>query len=167
MRRNKASCKVGQPRRLWWLVLVVLGLAGGGCGGDQPQETGAPGEAEAPGETETPPVSQSTLTEADLPEGVTLAMVQAGKGLYEGSGICYTCHGAEGDGTQIGPSLRDTDWLHIDGSYGAIVQQVMSGVDQPKEFPGLMPPKGGSSLSDDDVGRVAAYVWSLSAGSSS
>jgi hypothetical protein len=34
----------------------------------------------------------------------------------------------------------------------------MSGVATPKKYPGVMPPRGGSPLTDDQVRAVAAYV---------
>jgi len=43
------------------------------------------------------------------------------------------------------------------------VKTIMSGVPSDKSSDGsVMPAKGGSSLSDEQVKAVAAYVWSLS-----
>lgn len=97
-----------------------------------------------------------------LPEGVTPEMVAKGKKLFGGAGLCLACHGPDGKGT-IGPSLTDREWLHIDGSYEQIVQQILVGVDASASMTGaIMPPRGGSSLSDADIRAVAAYVWTLS-----
>lgn len=99
-----------------------------------------------------------------LPDGVTPAMVEKGKKLYLGAGLCLACHGVDGKGT-IGPSLVDTEWLHIDGSFEQIVKQVLAGVSQKESKTGqIMPPKGGSSLNEADIRAVAAYVWTLSRG---
>lgn len=97
-----------------------------------------------------------------LPQGVTPDMVAKGKGIFTGAGLCLACHGPEGKGT-IGPDLTDKTWLHSDGSYDGIVKQVLSGVDQKASKSGqIMPPRGGSGISDAEVRAVAAYVWSLS-----
>jgi mono/diheme cytochrome c family protein len=97
-----------------------------------------------------------------LPEGVTSDMVAKGKGVFTGAGLCLACHGPDGKGT-IGPDLTDKTWLHSDGSFDAIVKQVLHGVDQKASKSGqIMPPRGGSGISDAEVRAVSAYVWSLS-----
>ncbi len=97
-----------------------------------------------------------------LPEGVTQAMVDKGKEIYAKQGLCYACHGQEGKGL-VGPNLTDDVWLHSKGSLEEIVVQITKGVPKEESKSGVpMPPKGGSSISDDDVKAVAAYVYSLS-----
>lgn len=96
-----------------------------------------------------------------LPDGVTQAMVDEGKTIFAGAGLCLTCHGQDGSGTPVGPNLTDTTWLHVDGSYDAIVNLINTGVPQPKEAMVPMLAKGGSDISADQVKAVAAYVWSL------
>jgi mono/diheme cytochrome c family protein len=99
-----------------------------------------------------------------LPPGVTMAMVQKGKALFTGAGLCLACHGVDGKGT-IGPSLVDGEWLHGDGSFEWMVRQVLAGVDMKESKTGQpMPPRGGSGLKDEDVRAVSAYVWALSRG---
>jgi mono/diheme cytochrome c family protein len=99
-----------------------------------------------------------------LPPGVTRDMVAKGKGIFGGSGLCLACHGPDGKGT-IGPNLTDKTWLHGDGSYEAIVAQITTGTDQKTSKTGqIMPPKGGSGISDAEIRAVAAYVWTLSHG---
>jgi len=97
-----------------------------------------------------------------LPPGVTKEMVAKGKSVFLGAGLCLGCHGQDGKGV-IGPNLTDQTWLHIDGSYEAIITQILSGVDASQSTTGqIMPPKGGSAIGDADVKAVAAYVWTLS-----
>lgn len=97
-----------------------------------------------------------------LPEGVTQATVDKGKEIYAKQGLCYACHGQEGKGL-VGPNLADDVWLHSKGTFEEIVAQVTVGVPKEQSKSGVpMPPKGGSSISDDEVKAVAAYVYSLS-----
>ncbi|HET9512437.1 MAG TPA: cytochrome c [Gemmatimonadales bacterium] len=97
-----------------------------------------------------------------LPPGVTKEMVAKGKSIFTGTGLCLACHGMEGKGG-IGPDLTDQTWLHGDGSYEAIVKLITTGVATEESKTGqIMPPKGGSTISPDDIKLVAAYVWKLS-----
>jgi mono/diheme cytochrome c family protein len=100
----------------------------------------------------------------DLPEGVTAAMVSEGEAVYTGAGICFTCHLEGGVGGPLAPNLTDDEWLNIDGSYESIVENIITGVPEPKEYPGLMLPKGGTAITDEQVRAAAAYVWTLSNG---
>ncbi len=97
-----------------------------------------------------------------LPEGVTQEMVAAGQQVYGSTGFCFTCHAADGAGTPLAPALNDSEWLHIDGSYEAIMTIVREGVPQPQQFPAAMPPMGGAQLTDEQIRDVAAYVYSIS-----
>jgi mono/diheme cytochrome c family protein len=107
-----------------------------------------------------PSVAQAQAPDS-LPPGVTPAMVATGKKVFGGAGLCIACHGPQGKG-QLGPDLTDTTWLHHDGSYEALVKQITAGVDEAASKTGqIMPPKGGSSISDAEVRAVAAYVWTL------
>jgi mono/diheme cytochrome c family protein len=97
-----------------------------------------------------------------VPEGVTTETVAAGKKLYSGAGLCSVCHGANAEGA-VGPNLADDTWLHSKGTYDEIVTQILKGVPSGKSKSGVpMAQKGGSSISEEQVRAVAAYVWSLS-----
>jgi cbb3-type cytochrome c oxidase subunit III len=99
---------------------------------------------------------------AAAPSGVTPAAIAQGDSIFHKDGMCYACHGSNAQGA-VGPNLTDAEWLHGDGSYDMIVATVTSGVPADKAKKGIaMPPKGGSSISDDQVKAVAAYVYSLS-----
>jgi cbb3-type cytochrome c oxidase subunit III len=99
---------------------------------------------------------------AAAPAALTAAAIAKGDSIYHKSGLCYACHGTNAEGA-VGPNLTDAEWLHSDGSYDGIVATVTSGVPAEKAKKGVaMPPKGGSSISDEDVKAVAAYVYSLS-----
>ena len=96
----------------------------------------------------------------NLPAGVTQAMVDEGQDLF--GGVCAGCHGQAGAGSAAAPALSDAQWLNISGQYPEIVTIINSGVPQPKQFPGMMPPKGGGSFTDVQVRSIAAYVFALS-----
>ncbi len=112
-------------------------------------------------------VSLSTLGAAGvaaqgLPEGVTQEMVDKGKEIYAKQGLCFACHGQEGKGL-VGPSLADDVWLHSKGSYPEIVAQIIKGVPKEEAKSGVpMPANGGSSITEEEVKAVAAYVYSIS-----
>lgn len=150
-------------------VLSIMALAAA-CGGEPAQDT-APDAGAAP-ETPAPAPGAPADTAAapadtgaqmgDLPEGVTPEMVAAGKQVFEGQGLCYTCHGQDATGTALAPDLTDDTWLNISGrNYDEIVELVKTGVAQPVEAPAPMPPLGGSNITDEQVDEVAAYVMTL------
>ena len=96
------------------------------------------------------------------PGGPAPALIARGDSVFHGPGNCYACHGSKGEGL-VGPSLVDAEWIHSKGTEEEIAAQVMKGVPKEKSKSGIpMPPKGGSTISDDDVKAVAAYVHSLS-----
>jgi cytochrome c5 len=100
----------------------------------------------------------------DRPEGVTAAMVEEGRAVYAGAGLCTTCHAPDGSGVpNLGSNLVDDEWLHSDGSYEGIVATVTNGVPAAQSSTGVpMIARGGSSISDAQVRAVSAYVWTLS-----
>lgn len=142
------------------LLVAGLGFAGGAMAAGGAGSDGAEAVRHA-----TPAAHPAADTvDQELPSGVTPAMVEEGEEIFNGAGICLTCHGEEGAGTPIGPALADGEWIHIDGSYGSIVELVKEGVEVPVEYPTPMLPRGGSQISDEQVEAVSAYVWLLSRG---
>ena len=99
----------------------------------------------------------------ELPDGVTEDLIAEGKTVFGGAGICMVCHGPEGKGVaNLGADLADDEWLHSDGTYEGILATIETGVPADKSSNGsVMPPKGGGSISDEQLKAVAAYVWSL------
>ncbi len=108
------------------------------------------------------PIAAAAQVPDSLPDGVTPQMIEQGVQLYNGAGICMVCHGADVKGVEnLGPDLTDDEWLQSDGSFDAIVRQILAGVPAEQSKSGqVMPPKGGSGLTDEQVRAVAAYVWS-------
>ena len=120
-----------------------------------------------------PVAAQSTPENSSTPDtatgkapasaaAVTPALIAQGDKVFHGPGNCYACHGSNGQGA-VGPNLTDAEWIHSKGTFEEIVAQVTHGVPKEESKSGIpMPPKGGSTISDDDVKAVAAYVYSLS-----
>ena len=107
-------------------------------------------------------IGTAPATAQGLPAGVTQAMVDKGNEIFHKAGLCYACHGQDAKGL-VGPNLTDDVWLHSKGTYDDIVKQILSGVSKEESKSGVpMPARGGSSITDDDVKSVAAYVYSLS-----
>ena len=136
------------------LALTACAACSGGEGGSQEAASGAMAETPA----------AEAGQQMELPEGVTMEMVNQGKDVYAGAGLCYVCHGAEGQGMPgLGANLTDGEWVHGDGSYESLIATVMNGVDSGVSTTGTaMPAKGGSGITDEQVKQVAAYVWTLS-----
>lgn len=146
--------------------VLVLCLLVSACGGSEsegaPPSDAAPAVAAAPAQTASNVIAVPASSEG-CPD-VDQALVDQGDDLFTGAGICYTCHGQDGAGTQLAPGFLDDEWLNTDGTYGGIAQVVTNGVPEPQQFPSPMPPKGGTNLSADQICAVAAYVYSLSQG---
>ena len=90
-------------------------------------------------------------------------LVAEGQTLFTGVALCFACHGPAGKGVRgAGVDLTDDELLHDDGSYEALVQRIINGVGVEETRSGvIMLPRGGSSITDDQVQAVAAYVFSL------
>ncbi|MBI2409182.1 MAG: c-type cytochrome [Gemmatimonadetes bacterium] len=133
-------------------ALVVAAACGGG--GDQ---AAADAAAAAPAAS----VDPATLD----PKTITPQELALGDSLFHGligATSCQACHGPDAKGGTVAPNLTDAEWLHSDGSYGAIYHQIETGVPQPKQYLGVMPPFGGAPLTPEKHRAVAAYVYSLS-----
>jgi mono/diheme cytochrome c family protein len=89
------------------------------------------------------------------------ALIARGDAVFHGAGNCYACHGSDATGS-VGPDLTDAVWIHSKGTYEELIAQINAGVAKEQSKSGIpMPPKGGGTLSGDDVKAVAAYVYSL------
>jgi len=138
------------------LGLVTLMACSGSEAGSQEAASGAMAESEA--------AAAEGEQQMELPEGVTMEMVNQGREIFGGPGLCYVCHGPEGQGMPgLGGNLTDDEWIHADGTFESIVGIVMNGVDSSVSTTGTaMNAKGGSGITDEQVRQVAAFVWTLS-----
>lgn len=106
-------------------------------------------------------------TAGAVPPGATRAMVVLGGRVFRGEvggAGCTGCHGSDGGGSPLGPTLKAHQWLWSDGGYAGIQQTIAQGVPNPKNYRSPMPAMGGAQLSKQQLSAVAAYVWSLSHG---
>lgn len=160
-------------RRMKWIAVLAIVPAAGLAACEQRPADQAPATEQQQTQTAAPAETAAAPTQAPsgaAPEGATPEMVAAGQQIFTGQGICFTCHGMDGKGTQLGPDLTSGNWLWVNAAQGDILGQVQTviknGVPQPKQYPAPMPPMGGAQLSDEQVRDVAAYVVSISGGKS-
>lgn len=135
-------------------------LTAAACGGGASSDNAAAASNVVAGSPEAM-ADPATLT----PESITPKEVALGDSIFHGlipPTSCQACHGPDAKGTSVAPNLTDSTWIHSDGSFPAIYKQIATGVPQPKQFLGVMPPFGGVPLSPERHRAVAAYVFSLS-----
>lgn len=113
---------------------------------------GAAGRTEIPSER---PVFAATR---DTTLQITDAMIDAGRKIYHGSGLCLACHGPKLEGSAVAPNLDDEKWLVADSSYASILKVIQTGV----AGTAMQAHPGG--IHDEMAGQVAAYVWAVSQG---
>lgn len=122
----------------------------------------APAAAQTSSETSATPATPQATSEAPAAGESPSALIARGEAVYNGPGNCYACHGAKAAGL-VGPNLTDAEWIHSKGTLEDIEKQIIEGVSKEEAKSGIpMPPKGGSTISDEDIKACAAYVHSLS-----
>ena len=147
-----------------YLAVVALAASGiivASCGGSERPADGGAGDTAAV--VQAPPAIPDPAGSGGA-DPASPQLIGLGDSIFHGQiagGTCFTCHGQGGTGGTLGPNLSDAEWLHGDGSYESIAATVTNGVATPKQFPGVMPPKGGAPLTPDQVRAIAAYVYSL------
>ena len=135
--------------------LAALGLAVMGATGCQRTDAAAGSEPE-----ETPEAAEmDAALAASLPPGATPDMAEAGRQLFL---PCAVCHGLDGKGNQLGPSLRDSTWTHITGSLEEIERVIRDGIPEPRDYPVPMAPMGGGDFDAEELRAVATYVYAIS-----
>jgi mono/diheme cytochrome c family protein len=140
-------------------VVCVLGRVLAQQGEGHTQKAGG----ESPAQVKTHDDLQPA-TLPPLPKGMTVQTIVAGDSIYHGKGNCAACHGVEaeglpaaGDGLTDGLAYAQPNWNSIDSLIDAGIPDALT------RSPIQMPPRGGrSDLSDEEVRRVAAYVWAIS-----
>lgn len=162
-------------RRFAAAALLCLCACRGGDRADATADTAvvAPPDSGAPARADSSKVATTDTTAhrdsaAAAPRDTTRLLLVAvdsaiGDSLYHNSrGRCITCHGPRGTGNaSLGPSLRDSTWVDIDGSVPAIATVIHDGVAEPKGG-GARMPAFGNQLDSTAIHRIAVYVYSLS-----
>lgn len=102
---------------------------------------------------------------AQTPSSADSAAERAARGrtLFEGKGLCFSCHGKNGEG-MLGPSTRlaGRPLVHAKATLADVAALIKSGVDSAHSTSGqVMPARGGSRLGDADMDAVAQYVLEL------
>jgi len=142
-------------RRTWWVAAVMVVMACDRGGGARETRGGSSAPAKT-AEAGQPPAAAPVGV---LPPGVTREAGEQGRELYLKA--CVMCHGENGGGTALGPSLTDRTWIEGNGSFDEIIAVTRDGVETPKEFPVPMPPRGDGSFTDEQIRAVAAYTSSI------
>jgi mono/diheme cytochrome c family protein len=100
---------------------------------------------------------------AQAPVADSAARVESGRAIFEGRGLCFSCHGKAGDGV-LGPttSLVGRPLTHTRPTAPEIAALIRTGVDSAHSTSGqIMPARGGSRINDADVDAVATYILVL------
>ncbi len=102
-------------------------------------------------------------TPARAQEGVDEALVDQGAVLFRSAGLCFACHGPNGNGVPgAGADLSDREWMHGNGTLAEIYERILTGVGPEETRTGvIMLPRGGSQITDAQARAIAAFVWSL------
>jgi outer membrane protein assembly factor BamB/mono/diheme cytochrome c family protein len=127
-------------------------------GQTQSPETAPPPPAQPPAGSESPappPAEPAAAADAGAKKNPLTGqadMIAEGQLLYRKLG-CRTCHGSAGAG-DLGPSIIDADWKF--GSDDDVLFRLIKG-----EIPDQTMPKNFTTLTDDQVWRLVAFVRSL------
>jgi len=167
-----AAVETLKPLHAWGIYRIVYqGDPGAGAAAATPcPSADAPAgpimaASAKPPEGVDPNAGAGAAAHMPVPDGATQAMVVLGGRIYRGEvggAGCTGCHGGDGGGTPLGPTLKAHQWLWSDGSYAGIQHTITEGVANPKRYRSPMPAMGGAQLSPQQVAAVAAYVWGLS-----
>lgn len=93
----------------------------------------------------------------------TALLIKRGKQLFEGRGLCFTCHGLKGEG-QLGPATRllGRTLQYSRPEVDSLIALIRHGVDSTRSTSKLvMPPMGGARLNDSELRSLASYVLTL------
>jgi len=146
--------------RIWRVTYHGGRRDGSVSAGPHPVVAAASANSPQPPEGTHPDAGRQTAS-LPVPPGATREQVALGDRIFHGeasNGTCSGCHGSDAGGTSVRPPLNNSIWVQSDGGLASIAQIIDTGVPRPRNYTGVMPPKGGAQLSDADVAAVAAYV---------
>jgi ubiquinol-cytochrome c reductase cytochrome b subunit len=134
-----------------------LAVAGSATAREAPAASTPPSSA-APASAPSGVATALALPSGDSTVTITEAMIEAGRKLFHGAGMCQACHGPDLKGTAMAPDLEDQTWKNGDGSYDDILKIILGGVS------GTAMQADPGGLSDQQAREVAGYVWAVSHG---
>jgi hypothetical protein len=137
-------------------ALAVLLMIAPGCDADGSgsERAGAAEEAEPLPQGERLDSSFS----AQVPPGGTFEEAELGHSLFA---PCTVCHGPDAAGTQLGPSLVDDDWIHVEPRIEQVAALIRDGVERPSSYPVPMPPHGGGDFDEAELRALAVYTLTV------
>jgi len=87
---------------------------------------------------------------------ITPAMIDQGRRIFHGKGMCFACHGMNLEGGPVAPPLKPHQWKDAKGGdLSAIFYVDTHGV------PGTVMIAHPGGISDAEAAGVAAYIWSV------
>jgi mono/diheme cytochrome c family protein len=90
---------------------------------------------------------------------ITPAMVDLGRAIFHGKGMCKACHGQKLEGGQIAPTLKQHAWRDAkNGEFANIYYVATHGV------PSTLMVSHPGGISNAEALAVASYVWSVGQG---
>jgi mono/diheme cytochrome c family protein len=148
------------------LFAALLAVTIAACGGNDGTETSDNHALGGPAGSDNAATSADTgdtVAAPPCPPGSKSQNLN-GAELFAGKGLCFTCHGKDGSGSSLGPSLRDTTWRLIRAERGEIANLIRRGVpSSATEYSTPMPPRGGANRTDEEVCALTEYVHMLAA----
>lgn len=168
MRRHRGALRPRAPRRIaaglaLAVVLVSLGIVSPRVAHAQGHSRGASARPAAGRASPHVDASQPTVM-PPLPAGMTLDMIREGDALFHARAGCFACHGTEGEGLSAAGDGFTVALFYARPEWRSIDSLITAGIpDALTRSPIAMPPRGArGDLTNDDISRVAAYVWALS-----
>ncbi len=109
-------------------------------------------------EFEAEKAAMKAANQSNMPELSIAEMAEKGKALFV-KNACMACHGASGEGNNIGPNLTDNFWIN-----GCAEADLMGVISNGRPTKGMTPYK--SMMSEEEIKYVAIYILNDLVGSS-
>jgi mono/diheme cytochrome c family protein len=144
-------------RVLWSLMLLAVPVTLQAQEG-RPQVNPEPNQTRSQRNDELQPDSLPAL-----PSGLTLDLIRQGDSVFHHQGVCFACHGSEGEGLPAAGDAITVSLSYVQPEWQAIDSLITTGIpDALTRSPIAMPARGArSDLSDKQLSAVAAYVWAI------
>jgi mono/diheme cytochrome c family protein len=89
------------------------------------------------------------------------ALIEAGKAQYSGGGTCFVCHGPNGEGGPVGPTLTESEW--VTGPVSNLIRIQLRGLQGPIQLKGatytpLAPMAPLAHQTDEQIAAVLTFI---------